>query len=134
MLAEIEKQQQAFQLLQKQNTELVSLSEQIPVELEQLQAELEAEKENYENACSAVEQAELARERKKKHLRDGHEIYESRLALRIQTSKKDGESFEWSTYADCQTIQLAAFHAVPPSALVLPLFAFGGVHDLHWLK
>ena len=89
--AEIDKHQQAFQLLQKTNTDLVSQSAQMPLELEQLQAELESEKENYENARSAAEQAELARERKKKHLRDGHEIYESRLALKIQ--KKDGELF-----------------------------------------
>ena len=88
--AEIENQTQAFQLTQKENTELAALSEQLPVELETLQAQLETEKENYENARSAVEEAELARERKKRHLREGHELYESRLALKIQTSKKDG--------------------------------------------
>jgi len=86
-MQDVESQQQIFQSLQKKNGELVAASEQIPIELEQLQAELECEKENYENARSAVEQAELARERKKKHLRDGHEIYESRLALKIQASK-----------------------------------------------
>lgn len=91
MNAEVEKQTQAFQALQKDNTQLMSKSEQLPVELEGLQADLEAEKENYENARSAVEQAELARERKKKHLRDGHELYESRLALKIQISK-NGET------------------------------------------
>ena len=88
--ADVEKQQKQFQLLQKENTELAALSDQLPAELEQLQAELESEKEAYENARSAVEQAEYARERKKKHLREGHELYESRLALKIQTSKKDG--------------------------------------------
>ena len=72
------------------------MSDQLPVELEQLQAELEAEKEAYERARSAVEQAEYARERKKKHLREGHELYESRLALKIQTSKKDGEDMTLS--------------------------------------
>lgn len=87
---DVERQQKQFQLLQKENAELVAVSDKLPVELEQLQAELESEKEAYENARSAVEQAEYARERKKKHLREGHELYESRLALKIQTSKKDG--------------------------------------------
>lgn len=82
----------------------MAASEQIPIELEQLQAELECEKENYENARSAVEQAELARERKKKHLRDGHEIYESRLALKIQASK-NGEP---SPYSGVVTISVLA--------------------------
>jgi len=94
--ADVEKQQKAFQLLQKENAGLVALSDQLPVELEQLQAELEAEKEAYESARSAVEQAEYARERKKKHLREGHELYESRLALKITTSKKDGEALPLS--------------------------------------
>jgi len=76
----------------------VSASEQMPAELEQLQAELESEKENYENARSAVEQAELARERKKKHLREGHEIYESRLALKIQASKNGEASLAADTW------------------------------------
>jgi hypothetical protein len=86
----MEQQQEALQMLQKENTLLVAKSEQLPAALERLQAELESEKENFESARFAVEQAELARERKKKHLRDGHELYESRLALKIQTSKKDG--------------------------------------------
>lgn len=88
--AEMEQQQEALRMLQEGNTLLVAKSEQLPAALERLQAELESEKENFESARFAVEQAELARERKKKHLRDGHELYESRLALKIQTSKKDG--------------------------------------------
>ena len=86
----MESQQQAFQQSQKEITELSALSKQLPDEVQKLQAELESEKENYENARSAVEEAEVARARKKKHLQEGHELYESRLALKIQTSKKDG--------------------------------------------
>ena len=86
----MESQQQAFQQSQKEITELSALSKQLPDEVQKLQAELESEKGNYENARSAVEEAEVARARKKKHLQEGHELYESRLALKIQTSKKDG--------------------------------------------
>lgn len=81
-----------------------------------MHAELESEKENYENARSAVEQAELARERKKRHLRDGHDLYESRLALKIQTSKKDGGLF--FTHASMHTVRMQSY--TPVVAFMLP--------------
>jgi len=119
--AEMEQQQEALRMLQEGNTLLVAKSEQLPAALERLQAELESEKENFESARFAVEQAELARERKKKHLRDGHELYESRLALKIQTSKKDGMN-DILTKMMQKSVEDSAMHCAQCIALAVSSF------------